>query len=184
MEKYYFINHIVFGKLFFQIILAVFAIVLITLIILLIYYKNNFKAIKERFLNAILVIWLGLTLILISFEVKWLMADYTALIHQGQLDKVGFFYNKFAGDANLIPFLKFIKANVKEGSTAFFISPSGFEYTFARYCLYPEIKIIKGRGLPDYIFLYNLNPARLNASQPLEIYKSLAPDKNILKIKI
>ncbi|MFH1583080.1 MAG: hypothetical protein ABIB72_02045, partial [Candidatus Falkowbacteria bacterium] len=100
------------------------------------------------------------------------------------MDKVGFFYKKFAHDANLIPFLKFIKENVNEGKTAFFVSPSGFEYTFARYYLYPEIKIIKGRGLPDYIFLYNLNPARFNASQPLEIYKSLAPDKNILRIKI
>jgi hypothetical protein len=184
MEKYYFINHIVFGKLYFHIIFVVFAIVLLIFIILIVRHKNNFHAVKERFLTATLAIWLLFTLVLVSFEVKWLTADYTGLIHKNQLDKIGYFYNKFAGDANLIPFLKFIKENVNESGTAFFISPSGFDYTFARYYLYPEIKIIKGRGRPDYIFLYNLDPTRLKANQPLEIYKSLAPDKNILKIKI
>ncbi|MDD4271204.1 MAG: hypothetical protein PHF50_00120 [Patescibacteria group bacterium] len=184
MEKYYFINHIAFGKLYFYIIFAVFVIALLTFIILLLRHKNNFHTVKESFLNSVLTIWLLLALVLVSQEIKWLITDYPDLVNKSQIDKAGFFYKKFADDDKLIPFLKFIKENVNEGNTALFISPSGFNYTFARYYLYPEIKIIKDRGAPDYIFLYNLDPARLNASRPLEIYKSFAPDKNILRVKI
>jgi len=184
MEKYYFINHIVLGKLYFYIIFAVFAMALLIFIILFFHYKKNFYLIKERFLTAVLIIWLLFASILIFQEAKWLIADYSGLTHKDQMDKADFFYKKFANDDKLIPFLKFIKKNVNEGGTAFFISPSGFNYTFARYYLYPEIKMIRGRGTPDYIFLYNLDPARLNANQPLEIYKSFSPNKNILKIKI
>jgi len=184
MEKYFFINHIVFGRFYFYTIFAIFIIALLIFIIIFFRYKKNFYLLKERFLTAVLIIWLFFALVLISQEVKWLAADYPALINKSQMDKVGFFYKKFANDDKLIPFLKFIKENVPKGSTAFFVSPSGFEYTFARYYLYPEIKIIKGRGMPDYIFLYRLDPEHLDANQPLEIYKSLAPDENILKIKL
>lgn len=184
MEKYFFINHIVFGKFYFYTIFAVFAITLLIFTVLFFRYKKDFYLLKERFLTAILIVWLLLASVLISQEVKWLVADYPTLMNKSQIDKAGFFYEKFVGDVNLFSFIKYIKENINEGSTAYFISPSGFEYTFARYYLYPKIKIIKGRGMPDYIFLYNLDPARLNASQPLEIYKSFAPDKNILKIKI
>jgi hypothetical protein len=184
MEKYFFINHIVFGKFYFFIIFAVFTIALSTFIILFIRYKNNFHAVKERLLTAILIIWLGFTIILVPVEIKWLIADYSGLTHKNQMDKVGFFYKKFAGDENLVPFLKFVKNNIKNGSTAFLVSPQGFDYMFARYYLYPDVKLINGQGVPDYLLLYNTDPKRLNASMPLEIYKSFSPDKNILKIKI
>ena len=184
MEKYFFINHIVFGKFYFYTIFTVFVITLLIFIFIFLRYKKNFSLLKERFLTAVLIIWLVFALILISQEVKWLAADFPALINKSQIDKVGYFYNKFANDGRLMPFVKFIKENVPKGSTAYFVSPSGFEYTFARYYLYPEIKIIKGLGSPDFVFLYRLDPALLNANQPLEIYKSLAPDENILKIKL
>jgi len=184
MEKYFFINHIVFGKLYFYTIFAVFVIVLLIFIILFFRYKKNFYTIKEHFLSAVLIIWLLFVSILILQEIKWLAVDYPNLINKSQIDKAGFFYNKFTYDDKLFSFLKFIKENINESTTAFFVSPSGFEYTFARYYLYPEIKLIKGQDNPDYIFLYNLDPARLDASQPLEIYKSLTPNENILRIKI
>ncbi|MEI6597074.1 MAG: hypothetical protein WCL13_02585, partial [bacterium] len=176
--------HIALGALYFYIILTVFIIALLIFIILLCVHKNNFHIIKGRFLTAVLVIWLFFTLILVLAEVKWLAADYSGLIHKSQMDKAGFLYNKFAGDENLIPYLKFVKNNIKSGSTAFFVSPQSFDYMFAKYYLYPDIKLINGSGLPDYILLYHGDPAKLNSNLPLEIYKSLTPDKNILKIKI
>ncbi len=184
MEKYYFINHIAFGALYFYIILTVFAVVLLTLAILIFRYKNNFHIIKEHFLTAVLIIWLLFALLLISIEIKWLAADYAGLIHKNQMDKAGFFYKKFADDETLIPYLNFVKNNINKDSTAFFVSPQNFNFIFAKYYLYPEIKIINGFGSPDYILLYNGDPTRLNSNLPLEIYKSFAPDKNILKIKI
>ena len=184
MEKYYFINHIALGALYFYIILAVFIIALLIFIILLCVHKNNFYAVKENFLTAIFIIWLIFTSIVIWQEIKWLMSDYPNLINKSQMDKAGFLYNKFAGDENLIPYLKFVKNNISKNSTAFFVSPQSFDYMFAKYYLYPDIKLINGFGSPDYILLYHGDPAKLNSNLPLEIYKSLAPDKNILKIKI
>ncbi|MDP2736993.1 MAG: hypothetical protein Q8O59_04425, partial [bacterium] len=183
MEKYFFINHIVFGKLYFFIIFAIFVIVLLTFIILFFRYKKDFYTIKEHFLTAVLIIWLGFTLILVSVEINWLVVDYPSLINKSQIDKVGFIYNKFADDDELIPYLKFVKNNIENGSTAYFVSPPGSAHIFARYYLYPEIKLINS-GMPDYILLYDGDPANFNANKPLEIYKSFTPYKNILKIKI
>jgi hypothetical protein len=184
MEKYYFINHIVFGKTYFYLLAAASALIFLIFIWLIFRYKNDFQIIKKHFLTAVLGLWLVFTLALVFTEIKWLIADYSGLAHKSQMEKAGYFYDKFTGDKALMPYLKFVKNQIEPDSTVFFISPSGFEYTFAKYYLYPEIKITNGRGVPDYILLYNADPKTLNASLPMEIYKSFSPDKNILKIKL
>lgn len=98
MEKYYFINHIVFGKFYLHVLAAVAALVFLIFIVLLFHYKNNFQAVKEYFLTAVLAGWLLFALILVSKEIKWLAVDYTGLIHKDQLDKVGLFYEENNND--------------------------------------------------------------------------------------
>lgn len=183
MEKYYFINHVVLGKLYFYIIFSVFILIFLILIMLVLRHKNNFQAVKESFLTVLLVVWLFFSLILAVIEISWLAADYKSLAGKDQMDKMGFLYAKFNGDSALFPYLKFVKNNINKGSKAYFISPLGFDYTFAIYYLYPEIKIINGQGLPDYVLLFNADPKRLNVNLPLKIYRSFASDKNILIIK-
>jgi len=187
-EQYFYINIIPNIKIYrWPDSLYFYAILLLVLLAVLIIYFNQKKnfSFNKIFLAIILFFWLLSSVHWFAVQINWLIQDFKILSPRNLSDRQAIMSAKFLlssgmnGDwPRFHSFLLSVKRELPLGSSAFLLPDYPVFKVWAKYWLYPEIRLKE--NLPvDYLILFNVKLTE--EPENFEIFKSFGSGFEIWK---
>ncbi|MEK7580352.1 MAG: hypothetical protein AAB465_01960, partial [Patescibacteria group bacterium] len=181
-EQYFYINIIPSAKIFGLSANLCFYIFLFaaSFIVLIFYFnhKTNFSF-NKIFLAIILFFWLLSSVHWFAVQINWLIQDFKILSHRNLSDRQAIISAKFLfssgtnGDwLKFHSFLLIAKKEIPAGASAFLLPDYPVFKVWAKYWLYPEIRLKE--NLPvDYLIIFNVKLTE--KPENFEIFRSFGP---------
>jgi|GEM_PF-5869432 len=196
VEKYFYINIIpetkIFGLPDYFYFYAVIILFVVAFLVLAVFAKVRpswlfLKGVGPSwFLIILLFFWVLTSLPWFITQLTWLKSDFAVFFRQNLVQKQGLMVKKII-QSHFLPsnwfdfydFLKFGENNVPNDSKVYLLPASPLFINWAKYWLYPNLRLVDSSKNADYIFSFNVDlPSTIFG---FESFVQFAPNKVVLK---